>query len=141
MEQDVRRLRDTLRVNALLSGAAGLLCATAAGPVADLLGTGHTGAVRVVGLGLMVFALDLALLARARPARLAAGATLVAVADEAWTVGMVVLVAAGAFEPVGAGIALATGVMTALFAWLEWTLGASLRRKSGRSAPRMEAYA
>lgn len=141
MEQEVRRLRNTLRVNALLSGAAGLLCTTVAGPVADLLGTEQTGAVRIVGLGLVVFALDLALLARARPARLAAGATLVAVADEAWTVGMVALVVAGAFEPVGALVALAIGLMTAIFAWLEWTLGASLRRKGERLAPRAEAYA
>lgn len=117
----IERLRAVLGVNALVSGLAGLVTATAADPVADLLGTTHTGVVRVVGIGLVVFAVDLTLL-RAGPRRwLVAGSKAVAGADAAWSLGTVAVALSGALDPLGVAVVLATGVMTAEFAYLEWT--------------------
>lgn len=117
----IERLRTVLGANALVSGLAGLGAAVAAEPVADLLGTDHTGIVRIVGIGLVLFALDLVIL-RAAPHRwLVAGSKAVAGADAAWSVGTVVVALSGTLDPVGVAVVLATGVMTAEFAYLEWT--------------------
>lgn len=101
------RLRSLLRMDAALCAVTGLVAAAAAGPVADLLGPDvSTTVVRVVGIALALYALDLGLTSRAavrwqRPAALAAGA-----GNVAWVAASVVLVALGAFSTVGAVVAL-----------------------------------
>ena len=101
------RLRTLLRVDAALCAGTGLLAAAAPAAVADLLGPDVSATVvRVVGLALLVYALDLALTSRAaarwqRPAVLAAG-----VGNLAWEVATIVLVALGAFSVTGAVVAL-----------------------------------
>ena len=105
-------LRALLRVDAALCAATGLLAAAAPAAVADLLGPDvPTAAVRWVGVGLVVWALDAALLARGsrrvvRRTALAAG-----VANLAWEVATVVLIALGAFSPLGAGVTLAVAAV------------------------------
>lgn len=105
-------LRALLRIDAVLCGATGLLAAAAPAAVADVLGPDvPTAAVRWVGVALVVWAVDAALLARGsrrvlRRAALAAGA-----ANLAWEAATLVLVALGAFSVVGAGLALAVAAV------------------------------
>lgn len=101
------RLRSLLRMDGALCAATGLVAAVAAGPVADLLGPDvSTTVVRIVGIALVLYALDLGVTSRAaarwqRPAALAAG-----IGNVAWVLATVVLVALGAFSTVGAVVAL-----------------------------------
>jgi hypothetical protein len=106
------RLRTLLRADAALCAATGLLAAVAPGTVAELLGPDVSGTVvRVVGIALVVYALDLAVTSRAaarwqRPVALAAG-----IGNVAWEVATVVLVALGAFSVLGAVLALAVAAV------------------------------
>ena len=106
------RVRMLLRVDAALCAGTGLLAAVAAAPVADLLGPDvPTGVVRVVGIALVAYALDLLLVSRAaarwqRPMALAAG-----VGNVVWELVTVLLVALGAFSVLGAVVALAVAAV------------------------------
>ena len=106
------RLRGLLRADAGLCALTGLLAAGAAGQVAGLLGPDVSATVvRVVGLALVVYALDLAVTSRAaarwqRPAALAAG-----VGNLVWDAVTVGLVLTGAFSATGAAVALALGAV------------------------------
>lgn len=108
----VARLRTLLRADAVLCGVTGLVAAAAAAPVADLLGPDvSTMAVRVVGIALVLYALDLALTSRAaerwqRPAVLGAG-----LGNVAWVLATVVLIALGAFSTTGAVVAGLVGLV------------------------------
>ena len=70
-----------------------------------------TAAVRWVGVALVVWAVDAALLARASRRVLRRTALAAGVANLAWEVATVVLVALGAFSVVGAGLALAVAAV------------------------------
>jgi hypothetical protein len=96
-----------LRLDAVLCAATGLLAAVAPAAVADALGPDvPTAAVRWVGVALVVWALDAAVLSRGS-GRLVRRTTLLAgVANLAWEVATVALVAAGAFSLSGAVLAL-----------------------------------
>lgn len=106
------RLRTLLRTDAALCAATGLLAATASAPVAGLLGPDvSTAVVRIVGIALVLYALDLALTSRAaarwqRPAALGAG-----VGNVAWLAATVVLVVLGAFSLLGAAVAVAVAAV------------------------------
>ncbi|TAL21807.1 MAG: hypothetical protein EPN99_06975 [Frankiales bacterium] len=108
------RRRTLLRADAALCAALGLPAAIAPAAVADLLGTGaSTTLLRVVGVALVLYAVDLAVVSRLadrwqRPVVLVAG-----VGSLAWTAGTVALVVAGAFSTTGAVLALVAGVLTA----------------------------
>ncbi|HEU0102545.1 MAG TPA: hypothetical protein VFR07_09520 [Mycobacteriales bacterium] len=58
-----------LRLDGVLCAAMGLTLAIGAEPVAELLGTASTGVLRVVGVALVLYGLDLVLLAPTRWAR------------------------------------------------------------------------
>ena len=101
-----------LRLDAALCATTGALALAAAAPVADVLGPDvPTTAVRVVGLALLVWAVDVALLTRARGRVLRRGAVAVAVVNVAWEVATVVLVVRGAFSVTGAVLALAVAAV------------------------------
>lgn len=106
------RLRTLLRADAALCAGTGLLAAAAPAAVADLLGPDVSAtAVRVVGIALVLYALDLAAISRAaarwqRPAARVAG-----VGNVAWELATVVLVALGAFSVTGAVLALAVAAV------------------------------
>ena len=93
-----------LRLDAVLCAATGLLAAAAPAAVADALGPDvPSAAVRWVGVALVVWAVDAALLSRGS-GRLVRRTTLLAgVANLAWEVATVGLVAAGAFLAAGSG--------------------------------------
>lgn len=101
-----------LRVDALLCGATGLLAAAVPAAVADALGPDvPVAAVRWVGVALAVWAVDAALLARASRRVLRRTALAAGVANLAWELATVVLVAPGAFSAVGAGLSLAVAAV------------------------------
>ena len=101
-----------LRLDAALCGATGLLAAAAPAAAADLLGADvATSAVRWVGVALLVWAVDVALVRRARGRVLRRGAVAVAAVNLAWEVATVVLVVLGAFSVPGAVLALAVAAV------------------------------
>jgi hypothetical protein len=100
------RLRTVLRINALTSLATGLLAVVAGPWVGEIVGVEQILAVRLVGAGLVVFAVDV-LITAASP-KVTSGAKLISTADFAWVAGTVLLVALGTFS--GLGIAIMLGV-------------------------------
>jgi hypothetical protein len=132
------RLRTTFRLNALTSLATGVLAAVAAGPLDRVLGTGHPGIVRAVGLGLILFAVDVALLSRRGTASLVRRAPAVIVADAAWVAASVGGIIAGWFDPAGAVLVGAAAIVVGGFAVVQWHHLAELRGDvpDGRSVMR-----
>jgi hypothetical protein len=112
------RLRNVLRVNAVVSGLTGLTVAVGAGWIGDVVGV-STIAARVVGIGLVLFAVGVGGVSGARHRRLPALARLIGVADAGWVAATAVFVAGGAFTRTGSVVALAIGVVVAGFAVLE----------------------
>jgi Polyketide cyclase / dehydrase and lipid transport len=112
------RLRNVLRVNAVVSGLSGLATALASGWVAEVMGVSMI-AVRVVGVGLVLFAVGVGLAGGWRQRRLPALARLIGVADAGWVAATAVLVATGAFSAAGIGVAVTIGVVVAGFAALD----------------------
>jgi hypothetical protein len=84
-----------LRLNAGFSALTGLVALVAGGPVADLIGIGQVWLVRSTGAGLLGFAAAVALVAAAPRPALTHWSRLISVADLAWVVGTVGVVAAG----------------------------------------------
>src|SRR5687768_13706482 len=77
------QLRDVLHVNALVSGASGIFATVANEWLGELMGV--TPAVtRLVGVGLVLFAVDVALSARASRDRLVVFTRAIGAADAAW---------------------------------------------------------
>jgi hypothetical protein len=123
-----RRLRAVLALNAGTSLAAGVVGLAATGWVGDVLGVDRPGWIRLVSAALVLFALDVALLARARTPVLRRHAATVSAADAAWVVATVVLVALGAFSTRGAVVASVMAIGVADFAVLQLVF----RRRVGR---------
>lgn len=117
---DTSRPRRLLRVDAALCAATGLVAAVAAPAVSELLGPDvPTRLVRVVGLALVLYALDLAVVSRGadrwqQPAVLVAG-----IGSIAWEVATIVLVLLGAFSVPGAVVALALAAAVGLLGVLQ----------------------
>ena len=82
----ITRLRLVLAANAAASGLAGLTAVVASGRLDDWLDTGHSGWVRVVGAGLVAFALAVIVLSRSNVERLRRWVPAVSAADGAWVV-------------------------------------------------------
>ena len=125
-------LRAALLLDAVASGAMGLLFLAAAALLAPLLGLPDT-LLRVSGAVLVPFAALLVwLAARAAPPRAFVGA--VVAGNAAWVVASVTLLASGAVQPtmLGEAVVLAQAAAVALFAWLEWR---ALRRLGGALVP------
>lgn len=119
-QRSERPLRSVLATNAVFSGLAGAVLAATAGPIADRVGVDPAWPVRAVGLALMVFALDVALVARAPQRWLVRGGKAILGADVAWLAGTAAVLAAGWFSPFGVGAALVTASVVAGFAIGEW---------------------
>ena len=111
-----QQLRNTLRLNALTSLLGGLIAGTAAGPVDELLGTGHPGLVRLVGIGLMVFAADVALVGGARLSRLLGWTPAIVVADMSWVLACIATVAAAWYSTTGAIVVGGVAALVGFFA-------------------------
>lgn len=123
----VDRARLTLRVNGTVTLASATALVVAAGPIDRILGTGQPGWLRLVGVGLALFAVDVALVSRARERWLLRGTLVVAAADVAWVIASVVAVAAGWFEPAGVALVLATAAVVAGLAAAELSAARAAR--------------
>ena len=113
--------RRLLQVDAALCAGLGLPLALAADPVADLLGTTSATLLRWVGVALVVYALDLLLLARsrwARPAVLAAGAGSVL-----WELGSLVVAALADLSTVGTVLVVGQGLAVGTLGVLQLRAG------------------
>lgn len=84
IRSSAQQLRNTLRLNALTSALGGLVCVVAGGWTSTMLGTGHAVLVRLVGCGLVLFAVGVAAVAGARVSRLSRWSPVVTVADAVW---------------------------------------------------------
>jgi hypothetical protein len=114
-----RRLRAVLSVNAVTSLTTGAVGLAAAGWWSDRLGIGSTAWTRIVSAGLIVFAIEVLLVARSRPRRLRTGAVAVSVADIAWVAATIAVIAAGALNGTGVALGTAVGLVVADFALLQ----------------------
>lgn len=111
----VQRLRNTLRLNACTSSVGGLVCLVAGGWSSTLLGVGQVALVRIVGLGLILFAGAVAAVAGSPVTRLTRWAQLVSVADAMWVVATAVTVLAGWYSTTGIIVVSLVGLMVASF--------------------------
>lgn len=116
------RLRQVLALDATTSTAAGAVALLAGDWAAERLGIDAAGTVRVVGAGLLLFALDVGLLATGRLPRvsLRAGARLVAAVNAAWVVASIAALAAIGFSTTGRIIVAVQALGVADFALLQW---------------------
>lgn len=93
----------------------GLVCLVAGGWTSTVLGTGQAGLVRLLGLGLVVFAFDVAAVAGARVSRLVRWAPVVSIADAVWVAATAVTVAAGWYSTAGVIVVVLVAAMVAGF--------------------------
>ncbi len=122
-----RRLRRVLAANATTSVVAGAALAIAPDRLDDLLGTGQPGWVRIVGIAVVLFGIDVAWLAR-RPRRdLVRFTPAVIVADVAWVVLSVVTLLLGWFAGAGIAAVIAMAVAVDTFALLQFAAWRGLR--------------
>jgi hypothetical protein len=121
-----RRLRQVLGANAatsLLAGAAGLV---AAGWWSEELGIPSSAWIRVVSAGLVVFALEVAVVAARRGSRLVAGAAVISALDLAWVAGTVAVLTLVDLTTTGRVVAIAQGIGVLGFAGLQLWLRSRL---------------
>lgn len=132
----ITRLRFVLAVNATTSGLAGLTALTASGRVDRWLDTGHPAWVRVVGAGLVVFAVAVVALARSDEQHLRPRAPAVSVADGAWVVASVATITAGWYSTSGAVLVGIIAAVVGTFAIAQMRLSRTLRESasSGKGA-------
>ena len=123
-----RLLPLVLEVNAATSIAAGAVGLAAGRWSADRLGLDDTFWVRLVGAGLILFALAVAAASRLRGPALVRAGRLTSVADAAWVVGTVAVVAAGVLSTGGLVIAVVMGVGVADLGLAQLWLAARLAR-------------
>ncbi len=113
-----RRLRTVLSVNAATSFAAGIAGLTATDRLVDTLGLQSAGWTRLVSVGLLLFAVDVALGARS-PRHLRVTALVTSVADVAWVAATLVVLATVDLTGTGQLVAVAMGLAVADFACLQ----------------------
>ncbi len=108
-------LRTILRSNATTSALGGIVAAAAPGPVDDLLGTGQLGLVRLVGIGLVLFAALVVATSRLDVGQMRRIVPGISVGDGSWVVGSVVAIALGWFSTGGAVIIGLVALMVGAF--------------------------
>ena len=113
-------------MNAVTSAAAGLVAALAPASVSELFGLVHGRGdliVRVVGIGLIVFAVEVAVTAARHPrATSTRDVALISAGDLAWVVSTVVVLATVDLSTTGRMIAAAMGAGVAALAALQLLL-------------------
>lgn len=116
-------LRAVLAVNAATSLSAGLVTAFAPNTISELFDLTQTRAdliVRTIGIGLCVFAVDVAVTAiRDRTATIKRDTTLISAVDIAWVIATVIVLATVDLSAAGRSIAVVMGIGVAAFAALQ----------------------
>jgi hypothetical protein len=110
-----------LRLDGALCAAMGLLAAGAAGPVADILGTGATGVVRGVGIALVVYAAGLVAVSGTRRAPAALRAA--AVGNVGWEVASLAVAAFADLSTTGRLLVAAQGLVVGALAVVQLRAG------------------
>lgn len=124
MSRDARctsRLRTVLRLNAASSIASGAVMAALPHRVDDILDTGHPGWIRLVGVGLIVFALSVGFASTFDRRKLVATTPAIVAGDIAWVVASLVTVLLGWYSGGGIVAVLAVAAMVETFAVLQWS--------------------
>ncbi len=116
-----------LRANATTSVIPGLAMALAPGTVDELLGTGHPGWIRIVGLALLPFAALVAWLSSADRTRLHRYTPEIVVADVTWVVASIATCLLGWYSTEGIVAVGAMAVGVDVFAGLQFVLWRRLR--------------
>ncbi|MPY95408.1 MAG: hypothetical protein GEV08_20840 [Acidimicrobiia bacterium] len=119
MERPARNLRAVLAANAATSALAGVAGLVAAGWWADELGLPSVAVVRIVSAALVVFAVDVALVARRATGRLRPAALAISLVDLAWVVGTVAVLATVDLTTTGRLVAIVMGLGVLDFAALQ----------------------
>ena len=130
MDRPVSRLRRVLRLNAAFSLVTGLSAVVAAGPVAELLGIDQVWLVRATGAALVGFAGTVAAIARVDSTSLGRLARLVSLADLAWVIGTVPVVAAGWLSVAGAVTMAVIGLVVLDLAVLQLLAAAGIEDRA-----------
>ncbi len=114
------RLRAVLAANATMSVSTGMAMAVVPDVVDELLATGHPGWVRLVGIGLVLFGLDVALLSRSSVARLRRFTPWIVAADVAWVAASALVLLLGWFAGGGVVAVIAVAIAVDGFATLQF---------------------
>lgn len=118
----IERLRLVLRLNAATSLLGGLV-ALAAGPwVSTTLGIDHVAITRLLGAGLIAFALHVLWTSTRREHRLLAETPMISAGDAAWVVATAVVIALGLLTAWGVAVAALVGLIVADFGLAQWWL-------------------
>jgi hypothetical protein len=131
-------LRNRMRANAAVSFTTGVAAVALALPVDRVLGLDRPGLVRVIGLALIVFAVDVALIAGARRRRLLAGATAVVAADGLWVAATVIVLAMSTLRGGGEMMLAITGLVVAAMAASQWRALNAARSAGGGREDRLD---
>ena len=119
LEGPARHLRTVLAVNAATSLTAGVAAVSAAPWLVDELGLGSEAWTRLVGLGLVLFAIDVAVAAAKATHRLRSAALAVSLADLSWVAATVVVLATVDLTSAGRVVAVVMGLGVLDFALLQ----------------------
>ena len=112
----ITTLRLVLAANATTSGLAGLTALVAGERVDNWLDTGHPGWVRIIGAGLVAFALSVIALSRSNVQSLRRWVPAVSVADGGWVAASIATIVAGWYSSSGAAIIGIIAVIVGTFA-------------------------
>lgn len=114
----VAQVRRVLRANAAVTGPCGALLLVVGNPLAEALDVERV-VVTAIAVFFLLLAVDVGILAGRCSDTVVTTARLLAVADGGWTIGTVVIVAAGVLPVRGALLALAVAAVTGGFAVAE----------------------
>ncbi len=123
------KLRRVLRLNAANCVVSGTALAVAAGPIDDLLDTGHPGWIRLVGLGLLPFAALCWWVAAGPLQRLRSVTPFIVVGDVNWVLASLVTVLLGWYSGGGIVAVLLMAVVVDTFAVLQFVGWRRLRQR------------
>lgn len=112
-------LRAVLGVNAATSFLAGVAGLAGARRLVDELGLGSEGWTRLVSLGLVIFAIEVAIVAARATRRLRDATLAISIADLSWVAATVVVLATVDLTTTGRVVAIVMGVGVAEFALLQ----------------------
>lgn len=109
------RLRGVLRANAGFSMLGGVFALAGFAPVDAVLGTGNRLVVAMCGLGLIAFAVVVAVIPASPPGRARRGAVVVSLSDATWCVGTAALLVAVDLRAGGVAVLVGIAVVVAGF--------------------------
>ncbi|MEO7397964.1 MAG: hypothetical protein ABIW84_05325 [Ilumatobacteraceae bacterium] len=118
-ERPARQLRTVLAMNAATSLLAGICGLLAADWVSDTLGIGSENWTRVVGGGLFLFAIDVAIVAARARAHLRSLTLAISILDIAWVAATAIVLAAVDLTTSGRVVAVVLGLGVLDFAVLQ----------------------